>query len=261
MEPARILLHLSTLVFLAGVVPVVAALRSGNWRKHQWQWLTMLLGFALQTGAIYFRGHEVHQCPMKSMSDILVFIAWSIVLLYFLVGSTYRMSLMGFFTAPLVALMQGLAAAIPNAFPLYNTKTKIDPYVELHVALSLIAYAAFAIACITGIMYLLQERFLKRHKIGGLFYQLPPIQGMAKVIERIIWFGLLLLSVGLVISFKLDTPVTSPKLVVAWIVWALYALIALLIWRQVLSPRQIAWLASVGFLIPFITLRLVTTHA
>jgi ABC-type uncharacterized transport system permease subunit len=261
MDTGRLLLILSTLVFLAGVIPAVAALRTGHWRKRSWQWLTMLIGFALQTGAVYFRGHEVGQCPMKSLSDILVFIAWSLVLLYFLVGSTFRLSVIGIFTAPLIVVMQSLAFAVPNAFPPYGVKGKIDPYVELHAALSLVAYAAFALACITGVMYLLQERFLKRHQIGGLFYQLPPIQGMAKVIERLIWLGVFLLSIGLAISFKLDTPVTSPKLVVAWIVWALYALVSLLIWRQVLSPRQMAWLASVGFLVPFITLRLVTTHA
>ena len=38
-------------------------------------------------------------------------------------------------------------------------------------------------ACITGVMYLVQERLLKQHRIGGLFYQLPPIQELAKAID------------------------------------------------------------------------------
>jgi ABC-type uncharacterized transport system permease subunit len=259
MPPDRQLLLLSTLAFMAGVVPAMRALFSGHWRPSH-QWVAMLIGFSLQTGAVYLRGQEVGQCPMKSLSDILVFIAWSVVLLYFLVGPTFRVSLLGIFTAPLVTAMHVLAFAVPGAFPAYALKAKIDPYVELHAALALIAYAGFALACITGVMYLLQERFLKQHRIGGLFYQLPPIQGLAKAIQRLVYLGLFLLSASLVISFKLQTPISNPKLIFAWAVWALYAMIGLIMWRHVLSPRQTAWLAAVGFVIPFISLWLVTTH-
>lgn len=256
----RILLALSTLAFLAAVVPAVAALRSGDWRRGGAQFLVMTVGFALQTAAVYYRGQVVGQCPMKSVSDVLVFIAWSVVLLYFLVGPTFRVSLLGMFTAPLVVAMHGIAFAVPDAFPDYAAKGKINAYVEMHAALALIAYAAFALACITGVMYLLQERFLKRHQISGLFYQLPPIQGLAKVIQRLVWLGVVLLSASLAISVKLHTPVSHPHIIFAWIVWGLYTLIGLVIWRHALSPRQTAWLAAVGFTLPFISLWLVT-HA
>jgi len=241
------------------VVPAVRALRSGQWRTSR-QWIPMLAGFALQTAAVYLRGESVGQCPMKSLSVVLVFIGWSVVLLYFLVGPAYRVSLLGIFTAPLVTAMHVLAFVVPNAFPDYAQKVKIDPYVELHAALALIAYAAFALGCITGVMYLLQERFLKQHRIGGLFFQLPPIHGLSRAIQRLILLGLILLSLSLAVSFKLTTPISNPKLVFAWVVWALYAVIGLVMWRHVLSPRQTAWLAAVGFVIPFISLWLVTTH-
>ena len=259
MPADRQLLLLATAAFLAAVVPTVRALLSGHWRTSR-QWIPMLIGFVLQTGAVYLRGEAVQQCPMKSLSDVLVFISWSVVLLYFLVGPAYRVSLLGIFTAPLVTAMHVLALAVPNAFPDYSLKAKIDPYVEMHAALALIAYAAFALACTTGVMYLLQERFLKKHRIGGLFYQLPPIQDLAKAIQRLVLLGLILLSASLAISFKLTTPISNPKLIFAWAVWGLYAVIGFIMWRHVLSPRQTAWLAAVGFVIPFISLWLVTTH-
>lgn len=260
MPPDRILLMFSTFAFMADVVPALAAARSGDWRPRRWQMLAISLGFALQTAAVFLRGEAVRQCPMKSVSDVLVFIAWSVVLLYFLVGSDYRVSLLGMFTAPLVAAMHGIAFAVPHAFPDYPTRATINPWVELHAANALVAYAAFALACITGVMYLVQERFLKRHHIHGLFYQLPPIQGLARAIQRLVWLGLVLLSISLAISFKLNTPISNPKLFFAWVVWGLYALMAVIIWRHALSPRQTAWLASVGFVIPFVSLWLVTTH-
>ncbi len=262
MPTDRLFLLLATVAFLVAMVRAIVGIRRGTWKTGgTGQLLTMALGFGLQTGAVFLRGEEVGQCPMKSVSDILVFIAWSVVLLYFLVGSAYRVSLLGVFTAPLVAGMHILAFSVPNAFPTYPPKVKIDPYVEMHAALALVSYAAFALACITGVMYLLQERFLKRHHISGLFYRLPPIQGLAKAIQRLVWLGVILLTISLAISFKLQTPITQSKLVLAWIVWGLYSVIGVIIWRHALSPRQTAWLAAVGFVIPFLSLWLVTSHA
>jgi ABC-type uncharacterized transport system permease subunit len=36
------------------------------------------------------------------------------------------------------------------------------PWLELHASISLIAYGAFALACIAGVMYLVQERQIKQ---------------------------------------------------------------------------------------------------
>jgi ABC-type uncharacterized transport system permease subunit len=252
------LLAAATLVFLGAVAQALLALKSGAWKHGRAQFMLMALGFMLQTVFIYFRGNEVGQCPMKSLPDILVFIAWSIVLLYFLVGPAFRLSLLGVFTAPLVTILQALAWL--KGFGPYPPKAQINALVELHAAIALIAYAAFALACITGVMYLVQERMLKRHQIGGLFYQLPPIQGLAKAIQRLVRLGLLLLSIALAISFALHTPVSQPHLVFSWIVWGLYAAISILMWKHFTSPRKTAWLAVIGFILPFISLWIVT-HA
>lgn len=258
MNLSTLLLLAATLVFASAVVQALLALKSGVWKQARARIALMAAGFVLQTGFIYLRGQEVRQCPMKSLADILVFIAWSIVLLYFLVGSGFRLSLLGVFTAPLVTVMQVLA--LVAGFEPYAPKGKINALVELHAAVALIAYAAFALACITGVMYLVQERMLKQHRIGGLFYQLPPIQGLALAIQRLVTLGLALLSVALGISFALDTPVSNPKLIFSWVVWGLYAAIAFLMWRHVSSPRRMAWLAVAGFVLPFISLWIVT-HA
>jgi ABC-type uncharacterized transport system permease subunit len=259
MPPSQQLLLAATLVFVGAVVQALLALKAGAWKQARAQFVLMALGFALQTGFIYLRGQEVRQCPIRSLPDIMVFIAWSIVLLYFLVGPAFRLSLLGVFTAPLVTIMQVMA--FMSGFAPYKPKGPINALVELHIALALISYAAFALARITGVMYLVQERMLKRHQIGGLFYQLPPIQGLAHAIQRMVRLGLLLLSIALGISFALNLPMTKTGHVIfAWIVWALYAVISFLMWKHFTSPRRTAWLAVIGFILPFISLWIVT-HA
>lgn len=258
MPLTQILLLMATLAFAGGAVHSLLSLRAGKWHGDRWHWVPVLIGFGLQTGFLYLRGQEVGQCPMKSLSDILLFIAWSMVLLYFMVGSAYRLSLLGVFTAPLVVGMQSLAMLVPNAFPAYPVRGKIVALVELHAALALVAYAAFAMAAVTGVMYLLQERLLKAHRIGELFFQLPPIRELARVIFRLVVLGVVLLSVALGISFGLEKSAASAKLIFAWGVWGLYAVIALLMWRHLMSPRRMAWLAVGGFAMPFVSLWLIS---
>ena len=255
----RLLLILSTLAFAGGVVHAVVALRAGRWKESRWQWVPMAGGFVLQTAFLSIRGQMHGRCPVTNLLEVFVFIAWSIVLLYFLVGSTYRLSLLGVFTAPLVAVVQTLALILPldRADDGVSRPTSVNPMLELHAGISLIAYAAFALACITGVMYLLQERLLKRHRIGGLFYQLPPINGLAKVIRRLTLLGLVLLTIGLAISLAIGLSASQPKMVFGYSVWVLYAVMNLLMWRHVLSPRQTAWLAVTGFAVPFFSLWLV----
>ncbi len=258
MTLTQTLLLLAILAFAGGTVRAVLALRSGRWRTNRGHRLLMLAGFALQTGFLYARGQEVGQCPMKSLPDILVFISWSMVLLYFLVGPAYRLSLLGMFTGPLVVVLQGLAALLPGAFAPYPAKIKIMALVELHVALALVAYAAFAMAAVTGVMYLLQERLLKLHRIGDLFFQLPPIRELARAIFRLVLLGLVLLSVALAASFGLENTAPVSKQAFAWGVWGLYATVTLLMWRHALSPRRTAWLAVAGFAVPFVSLWLIS---
>jgi ABC-type uncharacterized transport system permease subunit len=107
-------------------------------------------------------------------------------------------------------------------------------------------------------MYLLQERLLKKHRISGLFYQLPPIRELGSAIQRLVTLGLGLLTIGLAISIAMRQPVSHPKVIFACGVWGLYAVIRFLMWRHLMSPRQIAWLAVAAFAVPFVSLWLVT---
>ncbi|MDB6075349.1 MAG: ABC-type uncharacterized transport system, permease component, partial [Verrucomicrobiaceae bacterium] len=109
-----------------------------------------------------------------------------------------------------------------------------------------------------GVMYLVQARLLKEHRIHSLFYQLPPIHELAKAIQRLAILGTLLLSAGLAASIPLHIPVSNPKLIFAWIVWGLYLAINVIMWARMLSARQTAWLAVVGFVVPLVSVWMVT---
>ena len=100
----RLLLILSTVAFAGAVVQALVALRAGKWLETRWQWVPMALGLVLQSSFLYLRGQQHGRCPLTNLFEVFIFIGWAIVLLYFLVGSTYRLSLLGVFTAPMITL-------------------------------------------------------------------------------------------------------------------------------------------------------------
>ena len=256
MTTDRSLLLLATLAFMGALVHAIWALRKGQWKESRYHWVPMAVGFGFQCSFLYLRGQDHGRCPMTSLFEIFVFVGWSVVMLYFAVGATYRLSLLGAFTAPVVALMQGMALATLADRP--APKTAPNLWLETHAALALIAYAAFALACVTGVMYLVQARLLKRHRIQALFHQLPPIADLALAIRRLAGLGLLLLTVALLAAIPLGAGVAKVKLVAIYVVWGMYTVLNVIMWRHMVSPRIIAWLAVIGFLVPLISLWLVT---
>src|SRR6185437_1861799 len=113
--------------------------------------------------------------------------------------------LMGAFTAPLVFALQTVALLAPIDRP-HPPAAKPSPWLELHASLSLVAYGAFALPCIAGVMYLIQERQLKRRRINSMFYHFPPLTDLFAAITRLVWLGLGLLTLGLVAGFFTGQP-------------------------------------------------------
>src|SRR5439155_20967141 len=109
----RFLLIISTICFLAAVVRTGVAVRTGVFRPGQFNFLAIGLGFIFPTAFLSIRGHALGRCPLTNLFEVFIFVAWSVALIYMLVGPAYRLSLMGAFTAPLVVLLQGLALIAP----------------------------------------------------------------------------------------------------------------------------------------------------
>jgi HemX protein len=242
----RQLLIVSTLCFLAAIVRSVISLRAGFFRPARFSFFAIGLGFIFQTAFLSIRGHALGRCPLTNLFEVFIFVAWSIALIYLLIGPTYRLSLMGAFTAPLVFLLQTFALVAPIDIQ-HPHKLLPSPWLEFHASISTVAYGAFALACIAGVMYLVQERQIKTHQIHSIFYHLPPLTDLFATITRLLWLGFALYSVGLVSGFFINRPLPRAQVAGAIVVWLLYA--AILQGRHLrrLAPRRVAAMCIAGF--------------
>ena len=242
----RLLLVASTFCFLFAVVRTLLLIRARTFRPGRSNFLAIVAGFLLQTAFLAVRGHELGRCPLTNLFEVFIFMAWSVALIYMVVGPTYRLSLMGAFTAPLVLIIQAFAllALIDRPGAL---KMEVNRWLEFHASMSIVAYGAFALACIAGLMFLLQERQLKTHRLHSVFHHLPPLTDLYAAIVRLLWLGFGLYTAGLVSGFFTGEPLPRVKMACAIAVWVFYA--AILQGRHLfrLAPKHVAALCVVAF--------------
>jgi len=242
----RQLLIASTLCFFTAVVRTLLAARDGVALHGRFNFFAIGLGFLFQTAFLSVRGHALGRCPLTNLFEVFVFLAWSVALIYLLIGPAYRLSLMGAFTAPLVFAVQTFALVVPIDVP-HPSRLPANPWLEFHASISMIAYGAFALACVAGVMYLVQERQLKTHQIHSIFYRLPPLTNLFDAITRLLWLGFALYTAGLISGFFTGGPLPRLKMVCAFAVWLFYGAILQGRYLRWFAPKRVAALCILAF--------------
>jgi ABC-type uncharacterized transport system permease subunit len=154
-----------------------------------------------------------------------------------------------------VFLLQTTAQLLPSASIPAEYRPSAGFWPELHAALSLVSYGGFAMAFIAGIMYLVQERLLKKHRLNSYFRSLPPIAELAIAMQRVMLAGFILLSAGLVSGLLAGSPAYyKATMLVSAFVWAPYGILLLVRWLRRFSSRRFAWLAVMAFILALSTL-------
>ena len=235
---AQWLLIAATVFAVLGGTLGLLAVRDGH--RSPWTLVCMLATFVCQLGVLGLRGEMRGKCPLGDYGEILAFLAWSLVLFYLVVGPTYRISLLGLFTAPVVAIFQVVAIGLLESDVV--KVHEVDAWGEAHAAFSVLSYGAFALAAVAALMFLVLNRKLKHHEFGSqLFNNLPPARSLLSSVVRLTMLGAGILTVGIVAAFMMQrTDEAVAHLVAAVATWVAYfSLIAMYFWRGV-TPRRLS---------------------
>ena len=239
----------ATLLATVGGVWGMISVHRGH--RSQWTVLWILATFLCQIGFLTVRGQMRMACPLMDQGEILAFLAWSLTLFYLLIGPAYRISLLGVFTAPVVVVFQTIAL-VPGALTAHPVTLKHgNPWHETHSAMSVLSYGALALAAVAGVMFLVLDRQLKEHHLkSGLFRNLPPVRELLISLERLLWLGTGLLTIGIIAGFLMPwNGAAFGHFIAAVAVWVAY--VFLLARKQVrgMTGRRLSLSAVVMFLL------------
>jgi cytochrome c-type biogenesis protein CcsB len=203
----------------------------------------------LRTVSLYL---ESGYPPVTNPHEALSFFGLAVVGVFLAFQWRYRAVILGSFVMPVVFVILLASASFPSAIIPLNPALK-SSWLVIHAAGAFTAYATFAVAFCAGVMYLLQEHYLKKKILGVLFRRLPSLDTLDDINYRCLTIGFPLLTIAIISgsvwaqSAWGDYWSWDPKEIWSLITWFVYA--ALLHGRLTTGwrGRRAAILAIVGF--------------
>ena len=225
-DMSDILLYITSIVYLGATVvySFYLFLRKDGLLKAAGR--IFMAGFASHTISIILRCMEAGRTPMASFHESLSFFSWITVALYMYVLFKHRQRILGAFVAPFALVLLIMASFMPGRIiPL--SPVLASYWLPVHVTLAFLGNAFFALAFFLGIMYVIQERYLKKRKLKGLFFILPSLESIDELNYKCLQYGFPLLTLAIITGA----------------IWSQHALGSYWMWR----PRQI-WSLITWFL-------------
>jgi cytochrome c-type biogenesis protein CcsB len=246
------LLKVTTFFYLAGAFLYLHFIVTLKERGARLGRMALLIGVILHVAGFVLRYATAGYTPITNLFESLSFFALSITCVFLVTEVRYNMRTLGAFVAPLAFIFSIFAAFLPGEVA--ELAPALNSYwLPVHVLLLFVGDAVFAVAFGAGIMYLLQEKQVKRKKMGAIFRRLPSLDVLDEINYRCLTIGFPLLTVGIITgSIWAEYAWGSywswdPKETWSLITWLLYA--ALLHGRLTVGwrGRKAAILAIVGF--------------
>jgi cytochrome c-type biogenesis protein CcsB len=247
-----------SLYFIATVIGIIWLFR-GKKAVSRAIHILAAAGFFFHTLNIIIRYVKGGHIPITNLHEASSFFTWCIVMLFFVLELRYKIALLGAFIMPIVFTLMFSSSVLPREItPSINPVLK-SYWLGIHTSLAFIGDAAFAMAAGVGVMYLIQERYLKSKHPSGLFQRLPSLQVLDEVNYRLITLGFPLLTLAIITGvIWANTAWGSywrwdPKEVWSLITWLIYALVLHLRLTIGWRGRKASLLSIVGFILVIFT--------
>jgi ABC-type uncharacterized transport system permease subunit len=186
--------------------------------------------------------------PANNFYQSLSLCAFVISASFLFVYWRYSFQGLSVFIFPLVFVMT-LMGAMEGGTVSWSTPTVRGAWLTLHVALVLLGYAAMLLMAVASVLYLVQERQLKRKRPSVFFERLPPLGTLDNLITNTMSFGFVLITLGVITGstwayIEFGTRwIADPTIAISFITWFFYLAMVFLRWSAGWRGRKAAILA------------------
>ncbi len=162
---------------------------------------TLLLTAGLLTHyfALLERSRGLHTVPYHDLYGSMSLFGWLLALTYLGLELYHRQRSVGALVLPFI-LVFFVAAHLAPADKL-SPPDAHGPTFAFHVTLSILAYSAFALSFVLSLIFLIEERLLRRHKLGDVVWRLPPLELLEQMSRSSVLVGLVSITIGTAFGF------------------------------------------------------------
>jgi ABC-type uncharacterized transport system permease subunit len=210
----------------------------------------LIAGWAVQLLDIGVRCFRM-QHPLSSIGEAIAFIAWLIATGFLVSTFRYRLHAAGAFAVPVVLVLLLLARIGPDEVPQAPLGS---PLATVHILLATVGIATFALAAVLAVVYLLQERRLKR-KSFDLKVDTAPLDTLDRLAGGCVSFGFPVFTLTIVtgaawiakLGLLRSGAAVRPEYLLTVIAWAVLGALLLARLATGWRGRRAAWLTVGGF--------------
>ena len=221
------------------------------------------LGWLAQTALLVVQASRADGFPWSSWAGSLNLFVWLVVGVYLIWGCRARYRLLGLAVMPLAAALL-VAARLGGGTGSGGPSHYSTVFLSLHVGFVLAAFAGFTLSAALSVLYLWQERRLKRRQAGGLLGRAPSLATLEALAGRTVVFALPALTAGIaagLVRLRNEGGGFDALMGATLATWLFYACFLLLRYEWGWRGRRAAWLALAGFvLVIVVRLGLPLTH-
>jgi cytochrome c-type biogenesis protein CcsB len=209
-------------------------------------------GFLFHTLSLIMMGIQRRHFPITNLPESLCLFAWYISLTFMIANIRYKINILGAFTLPLVSLLTIISQVI------WEENHSIPPmlksgWVYFHSSVAFLAYAAFFLTFISGVMYLIQEKELKGKNFHFLYFRLPSLKVCDELLSRFLVVGFVAMSLT-IISGSIWAQQAwgrfwswDPKQTASLITWVIYLILLNYRLSAKWRGRRAAYISIIGF--------------
>ena len=238
---------IAVIAYTAATAALLAVL-GGHARMRPLALVLVGIAFAAHGTDIGWRGTQ-HVHPAQSVREALGFLSFIVTGGYLLASARYRLTLGGVAVMPVSLVMLVVARLTPAG----TAPEDLSALGRIHISLATIGVGVFALASALSMIYLVEERALKRKRFDTLAFKDhgAPLEALDRLSHRLIWVGFPIFTAALVLGAiwvsKLGESLDRPEYPLAAVTWMFYA--ALLVVRQAYGwrGRRAARLTLAGF--------------
>jgi ABC-type uncharacterized transport system permease subunit len=204
---------------------------------------------------------QAHRWMPVGVREVESLLGLAVAGLFFLVWWLYDAISLGIFALPVTFFLVLVPALGPDRYTFPSEGVR-NSWLVAHIAALLLAYAALAFSMLASVLYLIQERRIKSKPKPGQdswfapFDWLPPLDTLERIAHATLEFGFPCMTVGLIIGSLLVQETSlgasyflDPKIIAAFVSWAIYVLLLRVRSSAGLRGRKAAYLSGAVFVV------------
>jgi ABC-type uncharacterized transport system permease subunit len=219
-------------------------------------------GLVAQFAHLVGTARALGSVPYRTLGGSMALFGWMLGIAYLVLLLRHRERAVGPFLIPFILVFSILAVLLPPQAARVTPATRGSLF-AFHVTLAILAYAAFALSFVLSLLYLVQNRQIRRGRTGVLFARLPALDVIARMNRTSVKIGMIVLSVSIVLGVawarRVWTALIDAKLVWALITLAVYGVLLWMDRRGWEGPR-VALLSIVGFILVLFSYTIVNLY-